>query len=59
MRPSPSVAPWFRAAIALTLLASVLSAVTAAVAPAPAIAASYQDWPMFLQNPERTAARPN
>jgi outer membrane protein assembly factor BamB len=56
MRPSPSVAPWFRAAIALTLLASVLSAVTAAVAPAPAIAASYQDWPMFLQNPERTAA---
>src|ERR1035441_7133610 len=32
-----------------------LRAVTAAVAPAPAIAASYQDWPMFLQNPERTA----
>jgi len=46
----------FRVAVAITLLASVLSAVTAAVAPAPATAASYQDWPMFLQNPERTAA---
>ena len=56
MRPSPSVAPLFRVAVAITLLASVLSAVTAAVAPAPATAASYQDWPMFLQNPERTAA---
>jgi outer membrane protein assembly factor BamB len=41
----------------MVLVASVSSAVMAVGgAPAPASAASYQDWPMFLQNPQRTAA---
>ena len=44
------------AAAAVLLAASVLSAVTAVFTHARAVAASYQDWPMFLQNPARTAA---
>ena len=46
----------FGVAVAVMFLASILTPVTAALTPAPATAASYQDWPMFLQNPARTAA---
>jgi len=45
--------------LALLVTASTLSgftAVLAIIADSPANAASYQDWPMFLQNPQRTAA---
>src|SRR5258708_39548344 len=45
-----------RMAAAVTLLASVLTSVAAALTPGPALGATYQDWPMFLQNPQRTAA---
>ena len=41
------------AAVALPAAALVAGP---AVHPAPAAASSYQDWPMFLQNPARTAA---
>jgi outer membrane protein assembly factor BamB len=43
-------------AVAAMLLTSVLTPVTAALTQGPAVAASYQDWPMFLQNAQRTAA---
>jgi len=40
----------------VVLAASGLTAFTAVITHASAGAASYQDWPMFLQNPARTAA---
>ena len=39
----------------LVFLASLLSGVVVSFAPK-ASAASYQDWPMFLQNPARSAS---
>lgn len=51
-RRSPRVS----AVAVVMLLASLLAPVAASLTPAPATAASYQDWPMFLQNPARTAA---
>src|SRR5690242_18350686 len=51
--------PWSRflsATMAVLLLASALSAVSVVFTHARARAVSYQDWPMFLQNPARTGA---
>ena len=42
--------------MAVLLSASVLSAITVEFTHARADAVSYQDWPMFLQNPARTGA---
>ena len=44
------------AATAVVLVTSVIYAFTAIFTHASADASSYQDWPMFLQNPARTAA---
>ncbi|MBV9384297.1 MAG: PQQ-like beta-propeller repeat protein, partial [Streptosporangiaceae bacterium] len=53
---SSSRSRFFSAAAAVLLAASVLTAFTAVFTRTSASAASYQDWPMFLQNPSRTAA---
>ena len=44
------------AAMAVVLAASILTGLTAIFTNVSAEASPYQDWPMFLQNPARTAA---
>jgi len=54
--PRHSWSRFLSATMAVLLSASVLSAITVEFTHARADAVSYQDWPMFLQNPARTGA---
>ena len=45
-----------RLCLAFVLIASFVYGFTATIGAGSASASSYQDWPMFLQNPARTAA---